>query len=96
MQERRFIWDEDKYHANIKKHGIEFEEAATVFDDDMAEYFVDISHSQDEERFIVLGVSKGLRLLIVIHCYRGKNDSVIRIISARKATRTEANLYGGT
>jgi uncharacterized DUF497 family protein len=92
MREMRFEWDETKNHLNIKKHGISFEEAQTVFLDDDAIRFYDPDHSEDEDRFIMLGISFKLRALIVCHCYR-ESDRVIRIISARKATRTEIKQY---
>jgi uncharacterized DUF497 family protein len=92
MREMRFEWDETKNHLNIKKHGISFEEAQTVFLDDDAIRFYDPDHSEDEDRFIMLGISFKLRALIVCHCYR-ESDRVIRIISARKATRTETKQY---
>ena len=79
---------------NIEKHGVTFNEASTVFDDDNALYFDDVSHSQDEDRFIILGYSERSRILLVCHCYRD-DESLIRIISARKATKTESELYGG-
>ena len=89
----RFEWDEAKNRQNVTKHGISFEEAQTVFLDDHAIRFYDPDHSGDEDRFIMLGISFKLRVLIVCHCYK-KSDSVIRIISARKATRLEAKHYG--
>ena len=91
---RFFDWDENKYAINIRKHGISFNEAASVFFDENAIEIDDIKHSQDEDRFLVIGRSKRLRLLVVCHCYR-KNNTLIRIISARKADATEAELYGG-
>jgi len=94
MTNKRFAWDNAKFHANLKKHNISFEEAATVFDDDSALFFDDESHSQDEDRFIIIGYSNRERMLMVCHCYRDDNQ-VIRIISARKANRTEQQLYGG-
>ena len=94
MNDVRFEWDESKNEYNIKKHGIPFVEAMTVFDDDNALYKPDADHSQEEERFIILGISKNLRLLVVCHCFR-ENDSVVRLISARKATKQEWNQYGG-
>ena len=75
-----------------KKHNISFEEAQTVFSDDHALLIADPDHSEEEERFILLGFSHGAKLLVVCHCYR-QSDSVIRIISARKATRKESNQY---
>ena len=92
MQGDRFIWDEEKNKANIKKHKVTFNEAATVFDDDNAVYFDDEAHSQDEERFTVIGFSERARMLMVCHCYRN-GDSLIRIISARKADREESEYY---
>ena len=89
---QRFEWDTDKGLHNIEKHGIPFKEAATVFRDDRAAVFDDDEHSQDEERFKIIGISGNLRLLTVCHCYRG-DDLVIRIISARKATKIEQAKY---
>jgi hypothetical protein len=86
-------WDEEKNRANIKKHGISFYEAATVFKDENALYIPDDKHSDHEERVIVLGLSKNLNLLLVCHCYRN-GDSMIRIISARKANKEESKQYG--
>lgn len=85
-----FEWDEPK--ANIKKHGVSFEEAKTVFYDDRARLIADPDHFDDEERFILLGYSSGLKLLVVCHCYR-TSEHIIRIISARKATKQEATAY---
>ena len=87
-----FTWDESKAALNIQKHKVSFEEAKTVFDDVEALFMSDPDHSETEERFILLGMSLSLRILIVCHCYRD-NDNVIRIISARKATKNEANTY---
>ena len=92
MTTLHFEWDEPKAKANIAKHGVSFDEAKTVFYDERARLISDPDHSKDEERFIVLGCSSGLKLLIVCHCYRA-NDGVIRIISARKATKREAASY---
>ena len=92
MSELRFEWDPSKATANVKKHGVSFEEAATVFFDDRAVEFYDDSHSDWEDRMLLLGLSSRLRLLLVCHCYR-KSDSVVRIISARKATQKESVLY---
>ena len=94
MDERAFAWDEEKHEANIKKHGITFIEAATVFDDVNALVRDDPDHSGDEDRFVILGFSESARLLIVCHCYRS-DDSIIRIISARKANRKERKEYRG-
>ena len=88
----KFVWDEQKATINIQKHNVSFEEAKTVFDDIEALLLFDPDHSETEERFILLGMSLSLRILIVCHCYRN-NDNVIRIISARKATKNEANTY---
>lgn len=92
MEDLRFEWDEDKNRENIKKHGVSFQEAQTVFLDENAMRFFDPDHSQDEDRFIMLGMSFKLRVLVVCHCHR-KNDTVIRIISARKADKHEAKSY---
>jgi len=87
-----FTWDDKKNRANQKKHRVSFEEAQSVFfDEDAIEYF-DPEHSESEDRFIMLGLSAHLRVLVVCHCYR-ESDSVIRIISARKATRKERESY---
>jgi len=86
-----FEWD-DKNTVNKKKHGISFKEAQTVFSDENALLIHDPDHSQEEDRFILLGLSSSIRILIVCHCYR-KNDEIIRIISARKATRSEQKQY---
>jgi hypothetical protein len=92
MSELRFEWHSSKAATNARKHGIGFDEARSVFADENAKLIADPDHSQDEERFILLGLSASLRLLVVCHCYRGK-DNVIRIISARKATANEAKHY---
>ena len=88
-----FEWDENKNRSNIRKHGISFKEAETVFYDENALLIDDPDHSDEEDRFILLGISTSLRLLIVCHCYR-QSDMVIRIISARKATKPESQQYG--
>lgn len=88
----RFIWDQNKNLANIKKHKISFEEAETVFFDDNARLIHDPEHSMSEERFIILGITNKLRLLVVVHTYK-EDDNVIRIISARKATKAETKYY---
>ena len=92
MHELRFEWDDAKNRSNIKKHGISFEEAQTVFLDDYAIRFYDPDHSEDDDRFIMLGLSFKLRILVVCHCFKD-SDRTIRIISARKATRAEAKHY---
>ena len=91
----KIIWDEKKNQSNIKDHKVSFEEAKTVFYDPNAKVIHDPDHSVDEDRFIILGISKLMKLLVVCHCYR-ENDESIRIISARKATKSEAKHYGGT
>jgi len=88
----RFEWDEQKNKSNRAKHGIWFEEARSVFDDPYGRLFYDPEHSEHEERFILLGMSSAARILVVVHCYRN-SDSVVRIISGRKATRKEASFY---
>ena len=92
MNNIRFEWDNTKNINNIKKHKISFEETKTVFFDENARVIPDPEHSKSEERFIILGISNKLKLLIVVHTYR-KNDEVIRIITARKATKTESKYY---
>jgi uncharacterized protein len=88
----KFNWDRAKAIVNLKKHKISFEEARTVFESGLFRVFAEDSNS--EERFIAIGFSLMANLLIVVHCYRD-NDEVIRIISARKATKKEAQLYKG-
>ena len=87
-----FEWDENKARINLEKHGVSFEEAKTVFDDADALQIFDPDHSESEDRYIMLGMSAVLRILVVCHCYRA-NDDIIRIISARKATRNESSTY---
>ena len=94
MKTISFIWDQQKAAENIRKHNISFEEAKTVFTDPNARMIFDPDHSNQEDRFILLGISSALRLLVVCHCYREK-DMIIRIISARKATKQEQDQYGG-
>jgi uncharacterized DUF497 family protein len=86
MTELRFEWNPAKAKTNLKKHGVSFEEASTVFLDDRAIEFYDDSHSDWEDRMLLLGLSANLRLLLVCHCYR-ESDSIIRIVSARKPQR---------
>jgi uncharacterized DUF497 family protein len=88
-----FIWDENKARDNLEKHKVSFEEAQTVFSDPNARMIFDTEHSSDEERFILLGISSGLRLLVACHSYR-EDEMLIRIISARKATKNEQKQYG--
>ncbi len=92
MKPLRFEWDPHKNLENKRKHGISFEEAQAVFLDENALMINDPDHSEDEDRFVLLGLSAKIRLLAVCHCYR-KSDEVIRIISARKATRNEQKRY---
>ena len=92
MDKVNFEWDNNKALINEKKHGITFEEASTVFYDENAILFDDPDHSEAEERFLMLGISEQTKMLIVSYCYRGK-DGIIRIISARKATKKEAKQY---
>jgi len=87
-----FAWDERKNKANQNKHRVSFGEARTVFCDENARLILDPGHSSDEDRFILLGTSYRLPLLTVCHCYR-KDDRLIRIISARKAAKTERKQY---
>ena len=94
MSDLRFDWDQRKNLSNQAKHGVSFEEARTAFYDEYARVLADPDHSHEEDRFMLLGLSLTLRLLIVCHCYR-ESDEVIRIISARKATRKEQNEYKG-
>lgn len=93
MDTIEFEWDENKDQINRRKHGISFDEAKTVFYDDQALVIDDPEHSEEEDRFIILGLSGRANLLVVCHCYRA-SDTVIRIISARKATKTERSYYG--
>ena len=93
MEGIKFEWDENKNRINQRKHGISFDEAKTVFYDEEALVIDDPEHSEEEERFIILGLSARANLLVVCHCCRDL-DTVIRIISARKATKTETKYYG--
>ena len=92
MNKLIFEWDDAKNKINIKKHGVSFDEAQTVFFDDNAMEFDDPDHSLDEERYLLLGFSQSLKILVVCHCYRD-SESIIRIISARKATKKEQKAY---
>ena len=87
-----FVWDDRKDRVNQRKHGVSFDEARTVFYDENAREYADPDHSEDEERFILLGISGRLRVLVVCHCYR-ESESVVRIISARRAQRNEEQTY---
>lgn len=90
----KFDWDPEKAEANLKKHKVSFEEAATVFIGEDAQYYSDTEHSDDEERFIIIGYSANRRLLLVCHCVR-EEDSLIRIISARETEKRDAEHYKG-
>ena len=92
MSGLQFKWDENKNRKNKREHGVTFEEAQTVFLDENAIRFFDPDHSEEEDRFIMLGISFKLRVLVVCHCYR-ENDEVIRLISARKADKEECKDY---
>ncbi|MDJ0900069.1 MAG: BrnT family toxin [Xenococcus sp. MO_188.B8] len=92
MNELRFEWDRFKAESNRQKHGVSFDEAQTVFYDENARLRHDSEHSIDEERYILLGMSSSLRLLVVCHLYQ-EDIELIRIISARKATKRERQQY---
>ena len=88
----RFEWDERKGELNARKHGISFSEARSAFEDERGVLIADPDHSDDEDRFILLGMSSRARVLVVVHCYRSE-DEIIRLISARRATRAESRRY---
>jgi len=90
----RFEWDEAKAAANLKRHQVSFEEAKSIFFDEFGVQFFDDDHSNEEERFLMLGMSSEAKLLIVCHCERD-HGATIRIISARKATKRESKFYRG-
>ena len=92
MNKIKFSWDKNKAQSNLKKHKVSFEEAKTVFDDENARLIFDPDHSEDEDRFILLGFSSSSKILTVVHCYRD-DEKNIRIISARKSTDIEENQY---
>ena len=92
MSNIRFEWDAKKASTNEKKHGVSFDEARTVFFDENAKLIDDPDHSEEEDRFILLGLSSSLKVVLVCHCYR-EAGNVIRIISARKATTYESKQY---
>ena len=94
MKKIIFEWDENKNQSNTKKHGVSFEEAQSVFFDDNAIQYWDDDYFNQEQRFLMLGMSNRYRILLIVHCYR-ENDSTIRIISARKATNKEKKEYKG-
>ena len=93
MNKIKFSWDDRKERENRRKHGVSFEEAATAFADENARLKHDPDHSREEDRFILLGFSAKLRMLVVVHAYR-QDETEIRIISGRKATRNERKQYG--
>ena len=88
----KFDWDLEKNEVNVRKHGVDFSEAETVFEDESAVTIYDQDHSDDEDRFKIIGMSRKLRELTVCHCFRN-GDEVTRIISARRATKNESKLY---
>ena len=88
-----FEWDEAKNASNKRKHGVSFEEARTAFADEFGRFMVDPDHSDEEDRFILMGMSLRLRILVVCHCFR--HGDTVRIISARKANRLERTQYEG-
>lgn len=92
MSHIRFEWDPRKAEANLRKHGASFDDARSVFSDEQGLLIDDPDHSEDEDRFILLGLSLSLRLLVVVHCYRAEGNA-IRIISARKADAEERSFY---
>jgi len=92
MMQLKFEWNARKASANLKRHGVSFEEARTVFLDEYAKLIDDPDHSEVEDRFVLLGLSSTLKVILVCHCYR-EQGNVIRIISARKASRHETLQY---
>jgi uncharacterized DUF497 family protein len=93
LRDLEFAWDPAKARANRRKHGVCFSEAATVFADDAGQLLPDPDHPRREDRFVLLGRSAAGRLLVVVHAYR-QGDSLIRVISARRATAAERRRYG--
>ncbi len=92
MDDLRSEWDPEKNNQNRRKHGVAFEEAETVFADEHGLFMADPDHSDDEDRFILLGLTSGLRTLVVCHCSRAADD-IVRVVSARKADASERALY---
>jgi uncharacterized DUF497 family protein len=88
----RFEWDHRKARLNLQKHGVSFEEALSAFYDEFAIEYVDTGHGDDEDRYLLLGMSRSLRILMICHSFR-EEEGVIRIISARKATKRESSHY---
>ena len=89
----KFEWDKNKEKLNIKKHGVTFEQASYVFTDQFALNIFDEEHSEDEDRWVLLGKSLNETLLLVIHTFRDDGTEFVRIISARKATKIEKLAY---
>ncbi len=92
MKQLEFEWDNKKDKTNIKKHGVSFDEARTAFYDEYAIQFFDPEHSEEEDRFILIGSSFNLKTLVICHCFR-EEETIIRIISARKADKDEEQYY---
>jgi len=92
MDQINFEWDAGKDKNNINKHGVSFEEAKTVFYDEYAISYFDPDHSEDEDRFLLLGMSFKLKTLVICHCFR-QEEKIVRIISARKADKSEEKVY---
>ena len=92
MEDVRFEWDPAKSATNLRKHGVSFDDAQSAFADESARLIDDPDHSTDEDRFLLMGLASSLRILVVAHCYR-EAGGVIRIISARRATREEQRFY---
>ena len=92
MSSIQFEWDPKKAQLNLRKHRVSFEDAQSVFSDERALLIDDPDHSEEEDRFVLLGLSQSLRLIVVVHCYRAEGQ-VIRIISARKADAEEQSIY---
>ena len=92
MKQIKFEWDNKKDKSNIKRHGVSFEEARTVFYDEHAIQFYDPEHSEAEDRFLLLGTDFKSKELVICHCYR-EEETIVRIISARKADREESKFY---
>lgn len=92
MDDLKFTWDKKKAKSDLNKHGVSFEEAVTTFHDGNARLIHNPDHSEEEDRFILLGMSCSIRLLVTVHCYR-EDDSEIRIISSKKAEKPEQKAY---
>ena len=92
MKKLKFEWDNNKDRVNTSKHGVTFDEAQTAFYDEYAIQFFDPENSESEDRFLLLGTSFKLKMLVVCHCFRDE-ETVVRIISARKADKDETKVY---